>query len=174
MQISRDQLSDYRVAIIGAGGTARTAIAALAEYGATVVIYNRTREKADALANDFNNKNGRVVAARLEKLCDSCCHIFINATPVGMYPNVDASPIDGQSVHFSPETLVFDTIYNPVETKLLRTAREQGAKTIAGDEMFIRQAAAQFKIFSKIEPPIQVMRDVLTKRLAQLAAPTSE
>ena len=174
LQISRDQISDYRVAVIGAGGTARTAVAALSEYGATIVIYNRTREKADVLANEFNNKNGRVVSARFEKLCDSCCHIFINATPVGMYPNIDASPIDGQSVHFTPDTLVFDTIYNPAETKLLRTAREHGAKTIAGDEMFIRQAAAQFRIFTGHEPPVQVMRDALTARLAQISARTSE
>jgi len=110
----------------------------------------------------------------MEKLCDSCCHIFINATPVGMFPNVDASPLDAQAVHFSPETLVFDTIYNPIETKLLRQAREQGAKTIAGDEMFIRQAAAQFRIWTGIDPPTQVMRQALQTRLAQLAAPTSE
>ncbi|MBC8109290.1 MAG: shikimate dehydrogenase [Anaerolineae bacterium] len=174
LNISRDQLSDYRVAIIGAGGTARTAVAALAEYGATVVIYNRTRDKSDALANEFNNRSGRVVAARMEKLCDSCCHIFINATPVGMSPNVDASPLDGQTVHFTPDTLVFDTIYNPAETKLLRQAREQGAKTIGGSEMFIRQAAEQFRIWTGVDAPVQVMRQALQTRLAQLAGSTSE
>jgi 3-dehydroquinate dehydratase/shikimate dehydrogenase len=174
LNIHRDKLGDYRVAIIGAGGTARTASAALSEYGATVVIYNRTREKAESLASEFNNKHGRVVAARLEKLCDSCCHIFINCTPAGMYPHIDASPIDGQRVHFTSDTLVFDTIYNPPETKLLRTARHQGAKTIAGDEMFIRQAAAQFKIFAGMDPPLAVMREALTTRLAHLATRTSE
>jgi 3-dehydroquinate dehydratase/shikimate dehydrogenase len=90
-----------------------------------------------------------------------------------MYPNVDASPIDGQKVHFTSETLVFDTIYNPSETKLLRLAREQGAKTIAGEEMFIRQAAAQFRIFTGHEPPVQVMRDALRTRLVQISSPTS-
>ncbi|CAN5542731.1 shikimate dehydrogenase [soil metagenome] len=174
LQITREQLSDYRIAIIGAGGTARTAVAALASHGATVVIYNRTREKADALAAEFNNHSSRVVAARMEKLCDSCCHIFINATPVGMYPNIDASPLDGQSVHFTPETLVFDTIYNPARTKLIRLAQEQGAKTIAGEEMFIRQAVAQFRIFTGGEGAPQVMRQALQSRLAQLESPTSE
>jgi 3-dehydroquinate dehydratase/shikimate dehydrogenase len=90
-----------------------------------------------------------------------------------MFPHTDASPLDGQSIHFAPDTLVFDTIYNPPETKLLRIAREDGAKTIAGDEMFIRQAAAQFKIFVGTDAPTQVMRDALVTRLVQLSPPRS-
>ena len=78
--ISREDLADKRVAVIGAGGTGRTAVAALAEYGATVVVYNRTMERAEELAKEFNGRRGKVVAARMEKLCDSCCHIFINTT----------------------------------------------------------------------------------------------
>jgi 3-dehydroquinate dehydratase/shikimate dehydrogenase len=166
LQITREQLSDYRVAVIGAGGTGRTAVAALAHYGATVVVYNRTKERADDLANEFNNHTGRVVSARLEKLCDSCCHIFINTTSVGMYPNIDETPLGNQSIKFTPDTLVFDTIYNPLKTKLLTQAETQGAKTIPGIEMFVRQAAAQFQAWTRQPAPTQVMRDVIVKRLS--------
>jgi 3-dehydroquinate dehydratase/shikimate dehydrogenase len=163
--IERDDLANYRVAVLGAGGTGRTAVAALAHYGATVVVYNRTRERADALAQEFNGKTGRVVSARWEKLCDSCCHIFINTTSVGMHPNIDASPIAGQSVHFTPDTLVFEAIYNPIETKFLKQAREMGSKTIDGVEMFVRQAAGQFEAWTDKRAPVDLMQRVVEARL---------
>jgi len=166
MNISREDLANYRVAVIGAGGTGRTAVAALAHYGATVVVYNRTKERADELAKEFDGKTGKVVSARMEKLCDSCCHIFINTTSVGMYPKVDENPLGDQAVKFTPETLVFDTIYNPIETKLLKQAREAGARTIGGVEMFVRQAAAQFQAWTDMPAPTDVMRDTLLARLS--------
>jgi 3-dehydroquinate dehydratase/shikimate dehydrogenase len=167
MGITREQLSDYRVAVIGAGGTGRTAVAALALYGATVVVYNRTKEKADALAKEFDGKSGRVVSARMEKLCDSCCHVFINCTSVGMYPNVDASPIGERSPAFTADTVVFDTIYNPMKTKLLEQAAAAGAKTIGGVEMFVRQAVAQFEAWTGKKAPVEVMRRVIEERLTK-------
>src|SRR5690606_22078587 len=90
--ITRDDLSEYRVAVIGAGGTGRTAVAALAACGATVVIYNRTVERAQALAEEFNGRSGKVVAARMEKLAQSCCQIYLNTTSVGMHPKTDVTP----------------------------------------------------------------------------------
>jgi shikimate dehydrogenase len=165
LNITRDDLAEYRVAVIGAGGAGRTAVAALAHYGATVVVYNRTKERAERLAEEFNNRNGRVVAARMEKLCDSCCHVYINATSVGMHPNVDATPFGDSPPHFTPEHLVFDTIYNPMETKLLRYARERGAKAVSGVEMFVRQAAGQFEAWTGRPAPTQLMRQVVEKRL---------
>jgi 3-dehydroquinate dehydratase/shikimate dehydrogenase len=164
--IARDDLSNYRVAVIGAGGTGRTAVAALAEYGATLVVYNRTKEKADALAKEFDGKNGKVVSARMEKLCDSCCHIFINATSVGMHPNVDASPLGDRLPNFTPDTLVFDSIYNPMKTKLLTQAEQAGAKTIGGVEMFVRQAVGQFEAWTNTKAPVDLMRRVVERRLA--------
>ena len=166
MKIDRDALSDLRVAVIGAGGTGRTAVAALAHYGATVVVYNRTRERADALAAEFNGHDGRVVAASMDKLCDSCCHVFINTTSVGMHPNVDETPLGDRPPKFSPETVVFDTIYNPMKTKLLKQAESAGAKTIGGVEMFVRQAAAQFQAWTGQNAPEDVMRRVVEQRLS--------
>lgn len=165
LSIAREQLRDYRVAVIGAGGTGRTAVAALAHYGATVVVYNRTLERAEALAGEFNGRTGKVVAARMEKLCDSCCQVFVNTTSVGMHPKVEASPIDGLDVRFGAETLVFDAIYNPMETRLLWTAREAGAKTVGGVEMFVRQAAGQFEAWTGKTAPIELMRRVVEDRL---------
>jgi 3-dehydroquinate dehydratase/shikimate dehydrogenase len=165
LNISREQLSGLRVAVIGAGGTGRTAVAALAAYGATVVIYNRSKDKADALAAEFNGKSGKVVAARFDKLCDSCCQVYINTTPIGMHPNVDASPLDGQSAPFTADTLVFDTIYNPMKTKLLKQAEASGAKTVGGVEMFVRQAAGQFTVWTGKPAPTEVMRRVIETKL---------
>jgi 3-dehydroquinate dehydratase/shikimate dehydrogenase len=165
LNITREQFKDYRVAVLGAGGTGRTAVAALAHYGATVVVYNRTLERAEALAAEFTGKTGKVVAARMEKLCDSCCSIFINTTSLGMHPNIDASPIDGLNVQFMPEHLVFDAIYNPMQTKLLQIAHAAGAKTIGGVEMFVRQAAGQFEAWTDKTAPTALMRQVVERRL---------
>jgi 3-dehydroquinate dehydratase / shikimate dehydrogenase len=165
--ITRQQLADYRVAVIGAGGTGRTAVAALAHYGATVVVYNRTRQRADELAAEFNGRKGKVVAAAMEKLCDSCCHIYINTTSLGMYPNVHESPLGDRPPKFSAETLVFDSIYNPMKTKLLQQAEAAGAKTIGGVEMFVRQAAAQFQAWTNLPPPIDLMRRTIEQKLSQ-------
>ncbi|MDB5318790.1 MAG: aroD aroE [Phycisphaerales bacterium] len=163
--ITREQLAGYRVAVLGAGGTGRTAVAALAHYGATVVVYNRTPGRAQALAAEFNGRSGKVVAARMEKLCDSCCQVFINTTSVGMHPNIDASPIDGLGVTFGPETLVFDAVYNPMQTKLLQVAQAAGAKTVGGVEMFVRQAAGQFQAWTGKNAPLEIMRQVVERRL---------
>jgi 3-dehydroquinate dehydratase/shikimate dehydrogenase len=165
LNITREQLKEKRIAVLGAGGTGRTAVAALAHYGATVVVYNRTKERADALAQEFNGHTGQVVAARMEKLCDSCCHIFINTTSVGMHPKIDESPLGDNPPKFTSETLVFDTIYNPLETKLLKQAREAGAKTVGGIEMFVRQAAGQFEAWTGKPAPTDIMRHVIEQRL---------
>ncbi len=167
LNITRDDLKNYRIAVLGAGGTGRTAVAALAEYGATVVIYNRTKERADELAREFNGKNGQVVSARFEKICDSCCHIFINTTSVGMHPNIDASPLGDSPPAFSKDTLVFDTIYNPIKTKLLHQAENAGAQTVGGIEMFVRQAARQFEAWTGKPAPVDVMRGVVNDRLTK-------
>jgi 3-dehydroquinate dehydratase / shikimate dehydrogenase len=165
LAITREELKNYRVAVLGAGGTGRTAVAALAHYGATVVVYNRTGARADALAAEFTGRSGKVVAADFQKLCDSCCQIFINTTSIGMAPNADASPIDGQDVKFGPDTLVFDAIYNPMKTKFLAQAEAARAKTIGGVEMFVRQAAGQFEVWTDKVAPVELMRRVVESRL---------
>jgi len=165
MGLARTDLKGIRVAVLGAGGTGRTAVAGLAHYGATVVIYNRTRQRADELAAEFSAQPGKVVSADFDHLCKTCCDVIINTTSVGMYPKTDVSPLDGIEDVLSEKTIVFDTVYNPMQTKLLKQARFAGAKTISGVEMFVRQAATQFEAWTKLPSPRQVMRAVVEKRL---------
>lgn len=167
--IARDALSGRRVAVIGAGGAARAIVAGFAGHGATVVVYNRTMEKAQALADTFKDLPGKVVAAKLEKLCDSCCEVFINCTPIGMHPNVDDTPIPSASAtkSWGEKTVVFDTIYNPLETRLLREAKAAGCTTIPGTEMFVRQAAAQFEGWTSQSAPTDLFRKVLLEKLTK-------
>ena len=166
--ITRGQLAGRRVAVLGAGGTGRTAVAALAHYGATVVVYNRTFERAAALADEFNGKSGKVVAARWEKLCDSCCQIYLNTTSVGMHASQrrrNARSGDNPP-RLGPDTLVFDTVYNPMQTKLLQQAQAAGAPMIAGIEMFVRQAVAQYETWTGSPAPVDVMRSVVERLLS--------
>ncbi len=165
LSIPRAQLAGKRVAVLGAGGAARAIVAGFAHHGATVVIYNRTFDRASQLADEFNGQGGRVVAARFEKLCDSCCEVIINCTPVGMHPNVNASPMDdaGMATH---QAVVFDTIYNPVQTKLLRNAAAAGCVTIPGVEMFVRQAVGQFELWTQKPAPTELFRQVTLQRLS--------
>jgi len=161
------ELAGRRVAVIGAGGAARAVVAGFAHHGARVVIYNRTKSRAEALAEasdaEARAAGGQVVAARLEKLCDSCCEIFVNCTPIGMHPEVEATPLpEGVAPEkWGAETVVFDTIYNPAETRLLREAAARGCLTIPGAEMFVRQAAEQFEAWTGAEAPLEIFRRVL-------------
>ncbi len=163
--ISREGLQGVRVAVIGAGGTGRTAVAALASCGATVIVYNRTRDRADALVAEFNATPGKVVAANFEKLDGMCCDVVINTTSVGMHPNINVSPLDNQLSAIKPGMIVFDTIYNPMKTKLIEQAECAGARTIGGVEMFVRQAAAQFEAWTHLAAPLDLMRQVVESRL---------
>jgi 3-dehydroquinate dehydratase/shikimate dehydrogenase len=165
LDISREQLRTYRVAVIGAGGTGRTAVAALSHYGATVVIYNRTHARSEALAAEFTGRSGKVVAAKMENLCGSCCQIYINTTSVGMHPNIDASPLGAEPPKFNSDTLAFDVVYNPPRTKFLRQAEAAGAKTVSGVDMFLRQAATQFEAWTGQAAPLDTMRQVIESRL---------
>lgn len=165
LSITREQLAGKRVAIIGAGGTGRTAVAGLAHYGAAITIYNRTLARAQDLAKEFDGKTGRVVATPLESLDKSSCDILLNTTSIGMHPKVDESPIDGNLPDLSADTLVFDAVYNPPETKLLQQARAAGAKTVSGVEMFVRQAVRQFELWTGKPAPADLMRQVVLSRL---------
>lgn len=163
--VTRAKLQGVRVAVLGAGGTGRTAVAALAHYGADVIVINRTSERAAALATEFNGKPGTVIAGTLDDLKKMPVGVIINTTTIGMTPNVDASPL-GDAFLFSADMLVFDTVYNPAETKLLREAKAGGAKTVGGADMFVRQAAAQFEMWTGKPAPVDVMKAALAAGLA--------
>jgi 3-dehydroquinate dehydratase/shikimate dehydrogenase len=167
LNVRRPQLAGKRIAVIGAGGAARAIVCALAHYGAHVRVYNRTPQRAAALAERYAGKAGEVSAGSLEEVSGRPCDVLINCTPIGMYPRVEASPLERENLppNFGPGVLVFDTIYNPAETKLLREAKAAGCLTIGGLEMFVRQAAAQFQLWTGEQAPIETFRRVLSQHM---------
>ncbi len=157
MGLPREGLADRRVALLGAGGAARAILAALRHYGAEVTLYNRTLARAQQLVEEFGG-----TARPIDDAPATRAEIVINCTPLGMHPHVDASPLDP----IPPSVrVVFDTIYNPIETRLLRTARAGGRLTVSGVEMFVNQAVLQFERWTRRRAPRDAMRDVVLRRL---------
>jgi len=154
MGIERGDLKDTSAAIVGAGGVGRTIVTGLADAGAKIKIYNRTVEKAEKLAAEFNCEY-----AGLDELNSLDAKLLVNCTSIGMHPKVNATPVPAK--YLKEGMVVFDTVYNPAETLLLKQAKQIGAKTITGLDMFINQAAAQFKLFTGQIPDSDVMRKVV-------------
>jgi 3-dehydroquinate dehydratase/shikimate dehydrogenase len=159
MRITRDDLKELQVAIIGAGGVSRAIVAGLSDAGAKIKIYNRTIERAQKLAAEFNCE-----FAPLDDLAKLDAKLVINCTSIGMHPNTDQSPLPKESI--KKGMTVFDTVYNPAQTLLLKEAKQAGAKTIDGLSMFINQAAAQFKLFTGQEANAELMRETISNWLS--------
>jgi 3-dehydroquinate dehydratase/shikimate dehydrogenase len=155
--IDRSGFKKMPVAVIGAGGAARAIVAGLADAKAKIIIYNRTVERAKNLAHEF-----KCDYAPLDELNKLKAKLVINCTSVGMSPNINATPVDAKFLN--KDMAVFDTVYNPAETLLLKQAGQIGCKTISGLDMFISQAAGQFKLFTGHEANIELMRKILSQR----------
>jgi 3-dehydroquinate dehydratase/shikimate dehydrogenase len=128
------------------------------DRGAKLQITSRTYERAMGLASEI-----KCEAIEWEERHQASPNVLINCTPVGMHPEVNETPFEESGI--SRRMLVFDTIYNPEQTLLLKTARENGCKTVSGVEMFVKQAELQFKFFTDKEAPSDVMRDTLRKTI---------
>ncbi|MEP6713982.1 MAG: shikimate dehydrogenase [Terriglobia bacterium] len=124
--------------IVGNGGAARGAVFALADAGAKVAVTGRNPDRVRALAKLVDGES-----LSFEQALQRHFDVVINATPVGMWPNVDECPFPDRI----PGEIVFDMVYNPLETLLIRRAREQGRQVIPGLKMFIEQAVRQFEIW---------------------------
>jgi 3-dehydroquinate dehydratase/shikimate dehydrogenase len=158
MGTDRHGLHQTKVAVVGAGGVARAVVAGLADVGARITIYNRTLSKAESLAQEFGCK-----FASIDDLSQTDAMILINCTSLGMYPNIESCPVpDGV---LKEAMVVFDTVYNPLQTKLLKDAASVGATVVNGAEMFIRQAMAQYKIYTGSDPDEEKMRQVVYQSL---------
>ncbi len=151
-------VKNKRVLVLGAGGVARPIVYGLRNRGALVTVASRTKKRSDRLAATYDCK-----AVDWETRQRVHCDILINCTPIGMHPNVDESPMP--KTHLKPSMLVFDTVYNPESTLLIKDSRSQNCQTITGVEMFVRQALLQFFLFTRQEVSTDVMRDVLTKAI---------
>jgi len=159
MGISEQALKDRRVAVLGAGGAARAIVAGLVDRGCRVTIYNRTHQKAVDLARQFG-----CAAARWEDRAQLDAEILINCTSVGMWPDVEQMPIPPEAL--KPGMVVFDTVYNPPETALLKEAERRGCLTIDGVAMFVHQAAMQMQIWFGKSPSLEKMRELVLRRLS--------
>jgi 3-dehydroquinate dehydratase/shikimate dehydrogenase len=157
-------LARKQALVLGAGGVARAVGYGLRLRGADVVICGRTQERAEMLAHELKS---RCVGWLLRHNIKA--DLLINCTPVGMHPNVNETPYDG--VHLKPECVVFDTVYNPEQTLLIKQARQAGCTAITGIDMFVGQAAVQFKLFTGHEAPLETMRSVLRKAISAARTP---
>jgi shikimate dehydrogenase len=154
-------LNGYEVLILGAGGAARAVAVALSqEKGVSKInIFNRDGDRSTNLANVINKlgiKTNIISQNDMQKIAFRS-NLIINTTPLGM--KNEASLIKSSSI--SKESIVYDIVYKPIETKLLENAKTAGAQIIYGYEMLLEQAIASFKIWFRIDPPIESMKKVL-------------
>lgn len=144
-----------RVALLGAGGAAQAAAHGCASHGASVTIFNRSPEKARALAASCGGSVSELGASPDLSRFD----IIINTTPVGMGAQSGVSPIPASSIE--PHHTVFETIYQPCSTQLIKDAALRGAQVIYGLEMFLEQGLAQFEIHTGVKGPRNTMKEAL-------------
>ena len=144
--------------VLGAGGAARAVVFGLLNKGAKVKIFNRTKQKAMILAKEFNCQATDLKTKSEIKDFD----IIINTTSVGMKPLENNMPIPAEFI--TNKQIVFDIVYVPIETKLLKEAKKRGAKVIHGIEMLLHQGLAQFEIFTDCKAPKEIMRRVLYEK----------
>ena len=145
-------IAGKKVVLLGAGGAARALAFAIADEGGELLIVNRTEEAARTLAQAVGCRYG-IVEQLAEEIGNT--HIVVNATSVGMAPNVDASSLSQDMLR--PELIVMDLVSNPRETQLLTTARERGCKLVYGERMLFWQGALKFQLYTGAEPPLAVM-----------------
>jgi len=165
------KLAGKNVLMLGAGGAARAIAFTLAQKGSIgkLVLLDINEEFLSQLTGDLKSGTDAVIVpgalnqAAVEEHMASA-DLIINCTPVGMHPNVDATLVPEHL--FRPGQVIFDVVYNPLETKLLRQAKAKGLKAIPGVEMFINQAILQFERFAGADAPEELMRSVVMEQLS--------
>ena len=157
----RVPLNGARVAVLGAGGSARAVLAALGGSGATVTVHARTRARAEEIATPAAAAVGALPPPA------GSWDLLVNCTPVGMFPNVDATPVEAAALSGPSGRHVYDLVYNPETTRLLREAAAAGCDTIGGLEMLVGQAVEQFEWWTGLKAPADVMRQAASRRLAE-------
>ena len=147
--LGADSLSRRRAVVVGAGGTARTAVYALKKAGAEVYLINRTLEKAKLLGHEFGCRWGALNISATEELRQA--DFIIQTTSCGMFPNTEEDPLS--FYEFSGSEFVYDVIYTPEETRMLSRARIAGCRILNGQQMLLEQAYLQYKHFMGIDYP---------------------
>ncbi len=163
------KFSGNPVCVYGSGGVARAAVLSLCQRGANIDLRFRSREPAEKLAASAENLEGTL---QLNSIEDSPCNLaklYINCTPVGMTDGPDPDELSipiHEMDQLAPETVFFDTVYNPIETPMLKAARERGYRTIDGAAMFVKQAEAQFEIWTGQSAPDGLFDRLVRKKLS--------
>jgi shikimate dehydrogenase len=158
-----------RAIVLGAGGAARAVVCALRQTASEILILNRTYERAQSLADEMGKgQSCRVVGATmdavsLQTVLDGAS-LLVNATSVGMWPDVKHSPWPG-GVAYPTAVPLFDLVYNPQETVLMRMAREAGARAENGLGMLVHQGAESLRLWSGRDPDVSIMREACLEAL---------
>ncbi len=155
--------ADFRAVILGNGGAARGAVLALRELRCdSITVTGRNPDKVGRFARELD-----VQAMPIEQLERGQFGLLVQTTPVGMWPHAGECPLRPEQIS---ARLVFDLIYNPPQTRLLDLAQSNGCRTISGLEMFLAQAAAQFRYWMGLEPPVGLMRRIALRELRRFPA----
>lgn len=149
--LEKTAVQGKRVAVIGAGGAARAVGFGVKAEKGDLTIYNRTRPRGEALAKELDARF--LPLSEVEKIR---CDILINTSSLGMHPDIESTPVPGKCLN--PEMVVMDIVYNPLETLLLKSAREKGCAIVDGLTMFVYQAAFQFELWTGKPAPVGVMK----------------
>lgn len=146
----RDALAKMGATVIGAGGAARAVVFALRRVGCRVCVVNRTVEKAEILANEFGCSWEALDKKSVDAILDHN-DLIVQTTSVGMHPKLEGDPLPFYD--FTGDEIVYDLIYTPAETSLLRRAKEARCRTLNGERMLLEQAYLQFKLFTGLDYP---------------------
>jgi len=169
----KDVLNGCNALILGTGGGASAAALALARLGCGCITFvGRVRSKARRLANFFRRRlnvstNGLGLSASNLSDVAKTCNVIVNATPVGMWPNDGRSLLRKEQIRSG--SVVMDMVYNPPETLLLKEARLAGASCVSGLEMLVFQAAESFRLWTSLDPPIEVMKAAALEAVGRFA-----
>ncbi len=154
----RTSLSGKTCLIIGAGGAAWAAAFSLMDRGVRLIIANRTGERGEALASALSSPYMPLHEAERHRV-----DLVLQATPVGMAPREEISPVTEKI--FREGMVVMDMVYNPLETEFLKAAGARGAVTVSGLSMFVHQGAEQFRLWTGLDAPLDVMRRAVHEAL---------
>jgi 3-dehydroquinate dehydratase/shikimate dehydrogenase len=144
--------------VLGAGGAGMALVYGLKRRGANVTVTDANNDKANELSVQFGCE-----AVRWEDRYNVNPEIIANCTPVGMHPNIEATPFDREKLFAG--MLVFDAVYNPETTLLIKSARERGCKVVSGTEMFVGQACLQFKLFTNQKASATFIRKLIKENI---------
>jgi shikimate dehydrogenase len=151
---------DLNALVLGAGGSARAVMYALINDGWNVTIAARRIEQARELANSFSNYQVRITSIGNLQSPVSNIDLIVNTTPLGMSPDVDQSPLP-ENLSLPRHVSIYDLVYNPGETQLVKDARTQGLSATTGLGMLIEQATLSFEIWTGCKPSRELLLDIV-------------